>query len=204
MEEEDGFDAARGTETTGQLLRLNYGATPVRTFRRVLAAIDAPLQDFVFVDLGSGKGRAVILAADLPFKRLIGVERSARLHAVARGNFARVAGGGRANERIELHCADVVDFVREAWPSDDGVLLYLYCPFHSSVLREVRDSILEHPAAREQHLIVAFVNPNENMRAVLRGWPGLRRVAAHEPPDPSLRIYEAFELWTTVPEEPAK
>jgi hypothetical protein len=32
------------------------------------------LQEFNFIDLGSGKGRVLLMAADYPFKRIIGVE----------------------------------------------------------------------------------------------------------------------------------
>ena len=39
IEDADGFDAAHGTDTTGQDVRRNYTAVPVRAFRRIVAAL---------------------------------------------------------------------------------------------------------------------------------------------------------------------
>jgi len=38
------------------------------------------LTDFIFVDFGSGKGRALFVAAEHPFRQIIGVEYSRELH----------------------------------------------------------------------------------------------------------------------------
>ncbi len=197
MEEEDGFDATHGTETTGQHLRLNYGATPVRTFRRIMAAVPPPFDHAVFVDLGSGKGRALLMASEYPFKKLIGVEHSPQLHAVADRNLAKHAQRVGETDRFELRCQDAADYARRSWPPNANVLLFLYCPFPSIVLQEVCDAIRRHADARRQRITIAFVNPNENMRRVLRSWPGLRSVARFEPDDPSLAAYESFEIFST-------
>jgi predicted RNA methylase len=39
-----------------------------------------------FVDIGSGKGRALIIAAEYAFKRIIGVEYSPSLATICRRN----------------------------------------------------------------------------------------------------------------------
>jgi len=198
LEEEDGFDAAHGTETTRQLLRANYGATPVRTFRRILAALTGPLDDLVFVDLGSGKGRVLCLASEHPFPRIIGVEHSPELHAAAERNLAEfVRRSGRREDRFELVCADAVAFARDAWPEGDGVLLFLYCPFSTSELDAVCAAVRASSSARGQRLIVAFVNPNPRAVRVLEAWPGLQRVTRFDAADPALAMYESFELFAS-------
>ncbi len=40
-------------------------------------------RDFTFIDLGSGKGRTLLMAADYPFGRIIGVELLLSLHKIA-------------------------------------------------------------------------------------------------------------------------
>jgi hypothetical protein len=47
------------------------------------------LQDFTFIDLGSGKGRALLMASAYPFKRIIGVEFMPELHRVAQENIRK-------------------------------------------------------------------------------------------------------------------
>ena len=44
------------------------------------------LTDFIFLDFGSGKGRALFVAAEHPFRQIIGVEYSRELHETAMRN----------------------------------------------------------------------------------------------------------------------
>ncbi len=46
-------------------------------------------RQFVFVDFGFGKGTALLLATEFPFKRIIGVEFSPELHRIAEENIKR-------------------------------------------------------------------------------------------------------------------
>src|ERR1700674_4645239 len=59
--------------------------------RAMLERLHLDFQRFGFVDLGSGKGRALLLASDYPFREIIGVELSPKLDRVARDNIARYA-----------------------------------------------------------------------------------------------------------------
>ena len=131
-----------------------------------LACID--FTPFTFIDLGSGKGRALLLAAEYPFRRIIGVEVQAELHAVAEQNLARLHenggenGGesGGENDACSI-CVDARDF---EFPPDP-LLVYLFNPFPdyvlSTVIDNLRASIARHPrpvyviynAPFEQHVI---------------------------------------------------
>lgn len=79
------------TDGTGAMAAFDdavaYSPIPVHHFRRLLRhlPIDDPGQ-FAFVDLGCGKGRTLILAAQHGFRPVVGVELDSRLAAVARGN----------------------------------------------------------------------------------------------------------------------
>src|SRR5580704_1717125 len=44
------------------------------------------LSEFTFLDLGSGKGRTLLMASDYPFRRIIGVELLPSLDEIAREN----------------------------------------------------------------------------------------------------------------------
>jgi SAM-dependent methyltransferase len=84
-------------------------------------------KEFSFIDIGSGKGRPLIIASQHDFAELIGVEYSPKLCKVARINLQRL----RIPARIV--CQDAVDF---QFPDRD-VFAFFYCPFGPVVLRKV-------------------------------------------------------------------
>jgi hypothetical protein len=82
-------DRTYGSETSGRipLDRLEIDSPNVAEgvqyepvselyFRRMLGALRIPPDTYVFVDLGSGKGRALVMAAEWPFKRFVGIDFS--------------------------------------------------------------------------------------------------------------------------------
>jgi SAM-dependent methyltransferase len=158
------FDRARGAETSGAVPpdelgatganarhAVEYSPTPSLVFRRAVGSLGIDPARFVFVDLGSGKGRTLLMAARLPFKRLEGVEFSGRLHAIASANLACL----EQPERIRLHHCDAAAY---AFPPEPSVL-FLYNPFGRPVLARVLERLersLER-TPREVHLL--YVNP---------------------------------------------
>ena len=107
--------------------RVRYEPSSWWDLRRALSRRDIFDQD-VFIDLGSGKGRVVLAAARYPFKRVIGVEISPQLTAIARRNLARRQSKVRAGH-VELITADVVDYTIP----DDVTVVYIYNPFRGPV-----------------------------------------------------------------------
>ena len=101
------FDERFGVETSGLIYELpsghqhdlynnGYFAVAPSVFHAVMSVMRERLQldyrRFSFVDVGSGKGRALLLASDYPFREIIGVELSPELDRVARANIARYPG----------------------------------------------------------------------------------------------------------------
>ena len=106
-----------------------YAGTPPDEFRRALAAVPVHHPDYTFIDFGSGKGRAVLLAAAYPFKAVVGVEFAPALHAVAERNLANYR-GLRACADVRLECADATTY-----PLPDGPLVcYFYNPFQRDAM----------------------------------------------------------------------
>ena len=66
----------------------DYAAVEPARFRLVLSSFNIAFEDFTFVDFGSGKGRALLLASEFPFTRILGLEFSPELHRSAEGNRA--------------------------------------------------------------------------------------------------------------------
>jgi tRNA G46 methylase TrmB len=86
-----------------------YAPTDYRSFHRVMRYIGIRERD-VFLDYGSGLGRVLLMAAQYPFRRVLGVELSARLNEPARQNVACWRGKLRCRN-IELIQADATVFV---------------------------------------------------------------------------------------------
>ena len=50
---------------------------------KAMAHLDVDPEDCTFIDYGSGKGKAMLVASDRPFKSIIGLEYAKRLHEIA-------------------------------------------------------------------------------------------------------------------------
>jgi hypothetical protein len=128
--------------------KLGFDYLPVRppVGRRLLRAL--PIEDcshYTFVDMGSGKGRMLFLAAEYSFRQIQGVEFAVELHNQAIANIHRYAGGRRRCTRIESVNLDVADYKFPA----DNLVVYFFNPFGHSVMETVLTrldaSIEEHP-----------------------------------------------------------
>lgn len=105
----------------------------------------AGVKDFTFIDLGSGKGRALLMAAPFGFKRIIGVEFMPELHRAAEKNIAGYSSDRQRYRNIEAVCVDARDFQFPPGP----MVVYLFNPFSEStfvqVLGNLRRSVEESP-----------------------------------------------------------
>lgn len=108
----------------------DYAATDWLTLWRGLSYLDAGPDD-VFVDIGSGKGRAVLVAAMYPFRRVIGLELSPSLNAIARANVERSLHRLRCKD-VELVTADATQWELP----DDVTVVFLANPYISEPFRQ--------------------------------------------------------------------
>lgn len=132
-----------------------YEAVAVADFDAIMAKVDIPVEGTTFVDLGSGMGRALLLAADLPFKRIVGVEFGRELHDVAVENFATRARKAGPDDRIELIHGDATKHAVPAGP----VLYFVYNSFRPPVLTEVVRNIHASWKADPRPLRFIYLNP---------------------------------------------
>lgn len=142
----DAFDSTYGTDTAkavgvwaldipqGKLEHAHrYETIDPKQIASDIEAIPIAHQDFVFIDFGCGKGRALMLASRLPFKEIIGVELSAGLSAVATRNLALFQDDSQRCHKIRSVCMDVIDFQLP----EENILLYLFNPFDGHVMEGV-------------------------------------------------------------------
>jgi len=133
----------------------DYAAIDPLQFKHVLAGFDVAFDDFTFVDFGSGKGRALLLASEFPFKRILGLEFSPELHKTAEENIRRYRSASQKCRDIQPLNVDFTDFVLPPEPS----LLFFFHPCRTRVLSQVvagiGRSLLTHP----RPLYIAYVAP---------------------------------------------
>jgi SAM-dependent methyltransferase len=100
-------------------------------FEEMMGSLPRDVSSFCFIDIGSGKGRALVLAARHPFAEVIGIELSASLHRIAEQNIRKVAPSLRG--RVKLINQDARQF---AFPVM-ATVIFLFNPFGEEVMREV-------------------------------------------------------------------
>jgi hypothetical protein len=133
---------------------------------RPVAAMDA----FTFVDVGAGMGRAVLLASEMPFRAVVGVEIHATLAGIARKNVTAWRKAGRARTPIKMICGDAVEF---EWPAGP-CLAFLFNPFGPTVMRRMVKNWQKSFAGRAGELDILYVNNEQE--GVLEGHKGLNRL----------------------------
>jgi SAM-dependent methyltransferase len=114
-------------------------------------------ETFTFIDLGSGKGRALLMAAMYPFARVVGVEVQPELDVIARHNIERFDERGQQCHSIESICADAREYEFPA----ENIVLYLFNPFPDYVLREVLTKLIASVRRVPRTIFVLYNAPFE-------------------------------------------
>jgi SAM-dependent methyltransferase len=159
------FDFEHGVDTTwanvGLRTRLReflsggqYQPSEPALFHEILNSMPVAVDGFTFVDLGSGKGRTLLMASEYPFRRIIGMELLAELNQVAQQNIAQYRSQRQRCFAIESHTGDArsFEFSREA------LVLYLFNPFPEYVLREMLANLHRSVMASPREVYVIYHN----------------------------------------------
>ena len=110
------------------------------------------LHDFTFIDLGSGKGRVLLMASDYPFRRIIGVEFIPELHRAAQKNIAGYSNDRQLCRQIESVCMDARDFQFPPGP----LVVYLFNPFSESTFAQVLENLRRSVEQSPRPVYVAY------------------------------------------------
>jgi len=133
---------------------VRYEPTKLGFLDRVLPQLSIEYERFVFVDLGSGKGRALMEATTYPFKRIIGVEFVPELHQSAQLAVRRYQNKTGRGHNIDLLCLDACHF---EIPTQD-VILYFYNPFTEKVMAQVLANLEASLRSQWRHAVIVYLN----------------------------------------------
>jgi SAM-dependent methyltransferase len=116
-----------------------------------------PGPDDVFVDFGAGKGRVLLMAGRLPYRRVVGVELDPELAQCARRNIAQARRRLRA-EAVACETANVLD-----WPfPDDASTVFLFNPFYGQTFRRAVTGIFDSYDRNPRHIHIVYENPQQH------------------------------------------
>ena len=166
----------------------DHSASSVWDVRRALDRSGVQPEGNVLVDFGSGKGRVLLVAAERPFRRIIGIELSPTLADISRRNLEAASPRLRCRD-VEVHAIGADRFEVPA----DASLLYFYNPFGGAVMNTViaslRRSLIDHPRAVT---IIVATPPRFEQSVTGLGWVkkrhewmGLRRHAIFDCTQPA-------------------
>jgi SAM-dependent methyltransferase len=137
-----------------------YQPTEPALFREMLESLihaspKIDFREFTFIDIGSGKGRALLMAADYPFRRVLGIELLPALHRVAQENIKRYKSDSQQCFAIDCVLGDASEF---AFPPEPTVF-YLFNPLPESglvrMISNMEHSLRQHP----RPVFVLYHNP---------------------------------------------
>jgi hypothetical protein len=137
-----------------------YQPTEPALFREMMASLPILSQQFefdqfTFIDLGSGKGRTLLMASEYPFKKIVGVELIAELHRASEENIRAYRSPTQQCVQIESMLADA----REFELPEEPLVLYLFNPLPELALSEVLERLEKSLARAPRPVWVVYHNP---------------------------------------------
>lgn len=163
-----GFDLRYGTDTLRRvdMDTLNvesehkvhatwYQATQAGPLRQILRTLKLPT-DGVFIDLGSGKGRVLLIAAQFGFKKIVGVEFARELCEIARENVVVFTQKTNITARIDIVESDVADYPIAA----DHNVFFMNNPFDEVVMNRLLENLRRSVAKSPRKIWFIYHNPD--------------------------------------------
>jgi hypothetical protein len=168
-ERAEGFDARFGTDTATIVYPWNlpsiehestpeihaYEAVPVWLIREIFDSIPVQPNMFAFVDMGSGKGRALLVASEFPFVKIVGVELSHELHRIAATNIRRYRSESQQCTAFSLYCMNATDYTFGPEP----LMLFLSNPFGRDTIQRIFANLETSLCAMPREAYLIYVNP---------------------------------------------
>ncbi len=149
-----------------------YEPVSVQHMQALLGMLPAlHLDTFTFVDLGSGKGRALFIAAMLPFQKIVGVEYSQELHEIAMRNVQTYKNPAQKCFDIRPISADATAFCLPECPT----VCFLNNPYDASLMAKTAQLFDKSVRLAPRPFFIIYINaycsgPIDDMR----GWSRIR------------------------------
>ena len=167
----DGFHGAAKLKTSALWNTAYYGIAPSVFDAAMTLTGVTDWSHFTFLDVGCGKGRALLLASRFPFLAILGVELDPALAAIAQRNISSFHEDWQQCHALEARAMDATELAFPGTP----LLLYLYHPFLAPVLRRVLRRLERSVKQNPREIWLIYINPEAAF--ALKSFPFLREVA---------------------------
>jgi len=137
------------------LLHSPYQPIEPELFREMMAELKIDFSQFTFIDIGSGKGRALLLAAEYPFQRILGVELLPELNLIAQQNIKKFSSPLQRCRDIDAVRLDGAEF---SFPREPLVIL-LFNPLPVEGLRKLVQNLEGSLRMNPREVRVVYGNP---------------------------------------------
>jgi hypothetical protein len=182
------FDRRFGVDTSGKVplaglltlgdnadVGVDYSGTHGPAFLLALDSLKIDYHDFTFIDYGSGKGKALLLASWFPFRRILGVEFSPALDAIAQRNIAAFRSSRQRCHDLASVCADATEF----GIPDGACVHYFFNPFGERVMRQVLANIVRSYREQPRDTYLVYFNPLLASTVEAAGFREIGRAGGH-------------------------
>jgi SAM-dependent methyltransferase len=140
-------------------LASEYAPSSNKCLQQVLDSLNITERDSI-IDLGSGKGSAIIFFAKYPFQKVAGVELSDRIYRISLANLKKLK-----LDRISLFHLDAEQFK----DFDTYNYVYLYNPFPEAIMKKVLNNICLSLQNNPRSLAIIYKNPVAHQTIVNTG-----------------------------------
>lgn len=137
----------------------NYAGIEPERFFPIVESLPIRFEDFVFVDFGSGKGRALLMASEFPFKKITGIEFSPQLNKTAKENIARYNSPSQKCKQIE---AVRMDFTQYFLPNEP-LVLFFFDPCEPVVFEQVLANVRQSWQKNPRQMYLIYVAPTDEL-----------------------------------------
>ncbi len=110
-----------------------YRVTWTSLVRRALRRLNIDHAKYTFIDYGSGKGKAMLMAADYPFRAVVGLEFAPKLHETAVANCRTYTNPAQLCFELEPILTDVLEYA----PPPGPIVCFMANPFDQATARQV-------------------------------------------------------------------
>ena len=112
------------------------------------------LTDFIFLDFGSGKGRALFVAAEHPFRQIIGVEYSRELHETAMRNVHTYRNPAQKCFNITPVRADATTFSLPEFPT----ICFMNNPYDETLVTKTAQYVHQSLRSAPRPFFIIYMN----------------------------------------------
>lgn len=162
------YDMRNGTDTGGKAAAAKldiprdavqhvtgFQSVNERHLRKVLEEIEFPAGS-VFIDIGCGKAKALLIAADYPYiEKVMGIELAESLCKASEKNLQTARARGKLNTPAEIIHGDAV----EAQYDPAINIFFLNNPFDAAFMKRMIDVLEAHGRKHQRRIWVLYGNP---------------------------------------------